>query len=213
MEDFQPSETFVIKELETLKIIADPLRNQICECLALEPLTVRQVADKLGLSPKKLYYHIRLLESHGLIQVAEERVVANIIEKVYRTTAPAMIVDSSLCTFVPNQAHETVSTVNTAILDLTRDDLVRSLEARSVQLAEGAEKHPRQVIVFRELNRLDETRAEEFQTRMRALLEEFNAASVNGESGAAEVQTYALTVVFYPRFYFPDSEQDGPPAR
>jgi DNA-binding transcriptional ArsR family regulator len=58
-----------------VKTIADPLRNQIFESLILQPPTVRQIAEKLGLSPKRLYYHVRLLETHGLIQVVETRVV------------------------------------------------------------------------------------------------------------------------------------------
>ncbi|MGB7093974.1 MAG: winged helix-turn-helix domain-containing protein, partial [Anaerolineales bacterium] len=68
MEEFKPAPVMMVKDLETLKILADPLRNQILEILAPEKLTINQMAEKLGLAPSKLYYHINLLEKYGLIQ-------------------------------------------------------------------------------------------------------------------------------------------------
>ena len=43
-----------IKDLETLKVLADPLRLQIIEVLAPEPQTVNQIAQQLGLSRSRL---------------------------------------------------------------------------------------------------------------------------------------------------------------
>ena len=63
-----PEPTMMINDLESLKVFSDPLRNQIMEILAPEKLTINQIAKKLGLAPSKLYYHINLLEKHGLIQ-------------------------------------------------------------------------------------------------------------------------------------------------
>ena len=48
---------FVINDLETLKVVADPVRNQIMEVLEKKPQNVKEVAEKLGLAPSKLYYH------------------------------------------------------------------------------------------------------------------------------------------------------------
>jgi len=67
---------FIINDLETLKVVADPVRNQILEVLEKKPQNVKEVADKLGLAPSKLYYHFNMLEKVGLIKVVESRQVA-----------------------------------------------------------------------------------------------------------------------------------------
>ena len=87
MEENTPAGTFTISDLDTLRVVADPLRNQIVELLIMEPQTVKQIAERLGLAPSKLYYHIGLLEKHGIIEVAETRMVANLQEKDYRAVA------------------------------------------------------------------------------------------------------------------------------
>jgi DNA-binding transcriptional ArsR family regulator len=211
MDEYLPIEAITIHDLDTLKIVADPLRNQILETLVLEPLTVRQVAHKLGLSPKKLYYHVRLLEGRGLIQVVETRTVSNIIEKVYRATATSLVVAPSLGCFSTGEGVVDTRAVNTAVLDLTREDLVRSLEARADQLGEAARKPPRGMILFRELRRLDEASAHVFHARLNALLRDFETAEAArmptaGTLQEGATQTYSLTVVFYLRFGYADSE-------
>ena len=40
-----------------------------------------EYAGRLGLAPTRLYYHINLLEKHGLLVVDETRTVGNLIEK------------------------------------------------------------------------------------------------------------------------------------
>ena len=67
MEEFKPAPVLMVNDLETLKILADLLRNQILEILAPEKLTINQMTEKLGLTPSKLYYHINLLEKYGFI--------------------------------------------------------------------------------------------------------------------------------------------------
>ncbi len=81
-----------ISDLETLKVISDPLRLKIFRKignfnLAGEYCTVKQISDELGLPAARLYYHIKLLESHGLLEVAETHVVSGIVEKRYRVPA------------------------------------------------------------------------------------------------------------------------------
>ena len=88
--------THMIEDLATLQVIAEPLRAQIFEVLANDMLTVRQVSERLGLTPSRLYYHINLLEQHGLIQVVETRTVMNMIEKVYQAVAPNLEVADAL---------------------------------------------------------------------------------------------------------------------
>ncbi|HEX6386512.1 MAG TPA: helix-turn-helix domain-containing protein [Anaerolineae bacterium] len=207
MKSFQPEQEFVISDLDTLRVIADPLRNQILEALIMETLTVKQVADRLGLSSSKLYYHVNLLEKHGLIQVVDTRMVANIQEKYYHAVATSYRVEESLLSFKTDEGKATIDTIIAATLDATKEDVLRSLEARTFALQRGAPEQPRRAILVRQTSRIPESQAAEFGERLNQLLADFDAA--NDEETAEPRQTYALAVAFYPSIYFPDDGAEG----
>src|SRR5215211_5670272 len=94
----QPAPLHTITSLEALKVFSDPLRQQIIEALLDGAKTVKQVASELELAPTKLYYHVNLLEEHGLIQVTETRIVSGIIEKHYVAAAKEYAIERSLMT-------------------------------------------------------------------------------------------------------------------
>ncbi|HMN59124.1 MAG TPA: winged helix-turn-helix domain-containing protein [Anaerolinea sp.] len=109
--------THMIEDLATLQVIAEPLRAQIFEVLANDMLTVRQVSERLGLTPSRLYYHINLLEQHGLIQVVETRTVMNMIEKVYQAVAPNLEVADALLEFTSPETRQQTVNMITSIVD------------------------------------------------------------------------------------------------
>jgi DNA-binding transcriptional ArsR family regulator len=209
MGEFQPDEVYEIPDLETLKTIADPLRTQILERLVTRPQTVKEIAAKLGLAPSRLYYHINLLEEHGLIKVVDQRMVANLVEKVYRATAYNFEAAPSLLSFDTREGKLGINTVLVNTLDATREDLVRSLDARSYALDMGAPERPRQTIMSRLVHRLPESQAEELQARFKTLLKAFEDAAVDEAWNEDEAHVYALTVAFYPRFDYPASQEDA----
>jgi DNA-binding transcriptional ArsR family regulator len=191
---------FVVGDYDTLKVIADPLRTQVVELLIAEPLNVRQVAERLGLAPSKLYYHFGLLEKIGLIEVADTRLTKNIVEKTYRAAYGSVTVDPSLLNFGTDAGKENIYTALMATLDATREDVLRSLQARAAALDQGAPKAPRGVIISRQLSRMSEERAAEFRQRLEALMQAFDEA----DGDDARLTAYALGVAFYPSFYFRD---------
>lgn len=207
MKKTKTSQPYRIQDLETLRAISDPLRVQIVELLLAQNLTVKQVAEKLGLAPSKLYYHFATLEKLGLIEVAETRMVANMVEKVYQSRADALDVDPTLFKFSTESEQEPFHMVVNSVIDATRDDIIRSLQARQFQLEQGAPEQPRRFILNRMVSRIPEERVQEFQDRLVTLLEEFereNDASARG----AKFQPYALTVAFYPSFYYETPKQE-----
>lgn len=208
MKKFQQEKCIVIKDLETLKVVADPLRAQILEALMSKPLTVKQVAEKLGLSPSKLYYHINLLEKHGLIQVVETRMVANLMEKLYRSSAVDFEVAHELLSFDSFEGKENINALLLTSIDATREDLLRSLQARTFELEKGAQKLPRRVIMMRHTCLLPEERAKEFTERLSALLQDFAQAGVESASSTEKLQNYALTIAYYPSFYYPEPDEN-----
>jgi DNA-binding transcriptional ArsR family regulator len=205
MDEFQPAELFMIKDLETAKAIADPLRLQILEVLIPAPLTVKQMAEKLGLGASKLYYHVNTLEKHGLVQVVETQVHGNLIEKRYWVTAYNYSVEQEIYNFdvQEQEGQENIIASVLTTLDTVREDFARSIEARAYNLEHGAEPHPRHVIKWRVICRVPDERMEAFQARLHELLDEFEALDEPANVG---LQSWAFTVLLYPTFYY---EQTG----
>jgi DNA-binding transcriptional ArsR family regulator len=201
MEEFQPKQVHVIEDLETLRSLADPLRMQIYEILLQAPTSVRTVAERLGLAPGRLYYHINALEKLNMIRVVETRMVANMVEKMYRAVAYQLDVSPDLLNFHTDQGKEAVAELLTSGLDATREDLRRSLQARLFELDRGANKRKRQMMVNRTTARIRDDDADAFQARLQALIDEFQHKDTpdNEEQG---YHHYALMVAFYPSFYF-----------
>jgi DNA-binding transcriptional ArsR family regulator len=214
VSDFQSMKRIVIDDLKTLQIMADPLRSQILEMFGEEPLTVKQVANRLGLTPNKLYYHVNLLEQHGLLRIVETRTVGNMIERLYRTVADRFEIRADLLSFTTSAGEGGVEQVVVSCLDATREDLLRSMEARRLRRLQGDELKPREAIINRCVSRLSDARAADFQTRLCALVEEFGEADEEpssgestGGSGEGDAQAYALTVAFYATSSFPEQDE------
>ena len=205
-KDNAEKKRFHVADLETLRAIADPLRVQIMELLEGQSLTVKQVAEKLGLAPSKLYYHFGALEKLNFIEVAETRMVANMLEKTYRSAADILDVDPALFKFNKDGDNEPINILLSSTIDATREDLLRSMQARQFQLDQGAEETPRRVIVNRVVSSVSEKRIEEFQERLLKLIQEFEAEDKTSKPAD---QPYALTVAFYPSFYFDKTIKKG----
>jgi DNA-binding transcriptional ArsR family regulator len=205
MDEIQPAELYMIKDLETAKAIADPLRLQILEVLIPAPLTVKQMAEKLGLGASKLYYHVNTLEKHGLVQVVETQVHGNLIEKRYWVTAYTYSVEQEIYNFnvQEQEGQENIIASVLTTLDTVREDFARSIEARAYNLEHGAEPHPRHVIKWRAVCRIPDERMEDFQVRLSQLLDEFEALD---QPAKMDLQSWAFTVLLYPTFYYEQSE-------
>ena len=65
---------------------------------------------------------------------------------------------------------------------------------------------PRRVIINRVVSSVSEKRIEEFQDRLIKLIQEFEAEDKVSKSSD---QPYALTVAFYPSFYFDKTSKKG----
>ena len=79
-----PTDFFQIKDPETVRAIADPLRLEIINLTQKQKLSARQLAKVLNEPSKNLYYHLNELEKHGIIEVAETKQKGNLLEKYYQ---------------------------------------------------------------------------------------------------------------------------------
>src|SRR5215470_2705895 len=132
----QPQDIFIIDSVDTLKVVADPLRLKILELLRSRPHTVKQLAAALHTPLKKLYYHVNLLEEHGLIRVASTRVVSGIIEKQYQVTAYRLSIDRSLLAPAAEATGDSLDAFLSLILDHVKSEITRSVRAGLIELGE-----------------------------------------------------------------------------
>lgn len=69
------------------RVLADPLRIRLLECLWGRPQSAKELAEGADLPPDRLYYHLAQLEQAGLIEIAEyRRLPGGKVERVYRPT-------------------------------------------------------------------------------------------------------------------------------
>jgi DNA-binding transcriptional ArsR family regulator len=81
-------DTLVLDKPEQLKALGHPLRVRVLEMLGQEgewQLTNRELAQRLGVDPGHLHFHVRMLLKAGLIELADSQGKGR--EKPYRAVA------------------------------------------------------------------------------------------------------------------------------
>lgn len=68
-----------------------PMRARLLAELA-EPASAAQLAQRVGLSRQKVNYHLRLLESHGLVREAQTRRHGGLTERLLVASASSFVV-------------------------------------------------------------------------------------------------------------------------
>ncbi len=202
--DFVQADEFYIEDLDTLKVVADPLRLQIIEIVFDHPHTVKQVGNKLGLPASKLYYHINLLEKHGLISIASTRMVSGIVEKSYQASARMFRIKRGLLNPSRTKEDGSANVFVAAILENAKRDIKENVRSGLIDLS--GDTSPFNLNISRSTARLTPDEATEFQERLQALVSEFKEKSAHGHN--PDQQTYALVTAMYPtlRGSRPDDE-------
>lgn len=135
------AESYVLSDLEQVKILADPLRVKLLGCFAQER-TTKQVAELLGEKSTKLYHHVEVLEKVGLIRLARTRQNRGTLEKYFlavaRTfrVAPDLFPDADRKSpdddVLPNMLRNMFDTVSGELLALGSDGYDQRLEEEGI---------------------------------------------------------------------------------
>ena len=92
----------VIEDPAAAEVSLDPVRTRLLAELA-EPGSASTLAARLGLARQKVNYHLRALESHGLVELVEERRKGNMTERVMRATASSYVISpAALAALAPD---------------------------------------------------------------------------------------------------------------
>ena len=188
---------FIITDLETLKVISHPLRLEILNSLG-QSRVVKEISEQVDVPATKLYYHINLLEKHGIIQVVDTQIVSGIIEKSYQATAHYYHVSDDL--FKGEEpSGEYLNELLDSIFDVTRREVMQSVEQGLLQLSQQGNTDELVTSHLAILSRctldLTSEQALDLQERLNSLMEEFETLSAAQDT---ETKSYGLTVMYYP---------------
>ncbi|MCC6603678.1 MAG: helix-turn-helix domain-containing protein [Anaerolineae bacterium] len=180
---------FLVDDIELLKVIAHSTRLDILQSLKY-PKTVKEIARLLKLPATKLYYHVNMMEKHGLIQVVETNIVSGIVEKKYQVVARNYRIDDQLL------ADQSTSTENmyrmvSAMLDMTRSEIQRTMAVTQQNPFDASRG-----ILWRTTLRLTPEQYTELYGRFQTFLEELNALNPDGKEAGTDL--YGLTLAWYP---------------
>ena len=81
----------VIDDPAAATVALEPVRSRLLSELA-EPASAATLAARLGIARQKINYHLRALESHDLVRVAEKRQWGGLTERLMIATASSYIV-------------------------------------------------------------------------------------------------------------------------
>ena len=198
---FEPAAELVIDDLDTLKVLADPLRLRILE-LFHTSRTVKQVAADLDMPATKLYYHVNQLEQRGLIRMVDTRIVSGIIEKHYQIAARRFHIKRDL---LSPGTTESEGSLELTLLDGAKAEIIESVQAGVIDLA--GEQPSMGMEISQATFRLPRERAEEFRQRLQALVKEFGDEDDEAEN--LPTQVYKFLYAWYPTARrLPEDETD-----
>ncbi|WP_150460196.1 winged helix-turn-helix domain-containing protein [Nesterenkonia ebinurensis] len=81
----------VIDDPATALVAIDPVRSRLLSEIR-EPTSAATLAQRVGMSRQKVNYHLRALESHGLVEVVETKKWGGLTERQLVTTATSFVV-------------------------------------------------------------------------------------------------------------------------
>lgn len=197
----------VVDDPDELRLIADPLRLRLLELLRRQPHTVTELAELLDLPRTNLYYHVKLLAAHGLVEVAETRLVSGIPEKRYRAPAFRLSIRKSLVGEGADGATP-LAVYLSFVLDEVASEIRRAVDAGLIAL-EGSDLdafQPGRLVLGRSWFTFTDDEVVAFGAAMDAVLDGFAAQRVLGHDdpvippppARAGARLYENLTAFYP---------------
>jgi DNA-binding transcriptional ArsR family regulator len=81
----------VIDDPAAATVALEPMRSRLLSELAV-PASAATLATRVGLARQKVNYHLRALEAHGLVRLADERRWGGLTERLLVATASSYVV-------------------------------------------------------------------------------------------------------------------------
>ncbi len=176
----------MIDNLETLRVIVDSQRHRIVSALRDGAFTARELSEQLGIPRTRLYYHLGLLERHGVISVAKERIISGIIERTYVASARNFTVDRGL--LGKRFSEVEIDDAQASILD----EAARDLRARSPEQTSSTEEPP--PLIARTFFKIDKRGLAKLRTTLLDFVRQCNDSPHSEDDDLAELAIALFTV-------------------
>lgn len=193
---FTPAAELVISDLETLKVLADPLRLSILEFL-MRPSTVKRIVEKINKPATKLYYHFNLLEKHGLIVLVDTRIVSGIIEKHYQAAARIYRVAKNLLAPGSDEFDEGLELTLNGVFTSTKQEILANIHDATIDMQEDAPWHRRMTLSNQRFE-LTPKQYEKFHHALKGLIAEYSDVTQENQEHGAQTTSMKLLLVSYP---------------
>ena len=166
-------ESLVIKDREILKELVDITRQNILKALMHDPLTAEEIADKVDFPQIKIYYHLKKLESVGVIQSKNVGIVNGINQKQYLSVASSIIVKVDMLD--PSSDHEDKNFLKNLFLD--EHTKVMSLVDRIT----GFNEKPTEPVLRTISLNIPKKKYREFAVQLKQITDQLRSAEVDGK--------------------------------
>ena len=165
-EPFEPADLVIIRDVETMRVVADSRRLKILQAMR-EPTTVKAIAKAMDSNTTKLYYHVKMLEEHGLITVVGINIESGIVEKSYQATARRFHIMNPILLGDSLPTEDAVAIFQNMFNEV-QDGFTAALAERDPE----EPTPPRHPFASRKQVRLTDEQLTEFHTRLDQLIKE-----------------------------------------
>lgn len=176
--------SLTLSDLDQVRVLADPLRLRILGELCTAERTTKQVAERLGEKPTKLYHHMEALERVGLIRLSRTRQNRGTMEKYYIAVARQFRAELSTA---DDSKGNAVETMISTMFDRTASELHGLISQGQGQ--QGIEE--KGVLSYLEI-RTTASQGRRIQSQLTKLI---NSLEEDKSRGG---KRYRLTLAFYP---------------
>ena len=176
---------------EEIKALAHPLRRRILELMIDAPITTKQVADRIGEKPTKLYHHVETLESAGFLRLVRTQKKRGTVEKYYEAVAKRFVMDRQaveVCSQSDAEQGE-LETIIATSLDETLGEIRGAMASGLIR----ADDDTGESVFIRSHLRMTPLQMTILLERLQEWIRE-----VQGSHDADAELEYGLTVAFYP---------------
>lgn len=181
----------VLKNLDQVKVLANPLRLRILEAFSQKAMTTKQLAKELGGNPTRFYHHVDALVHAGLLQLVRTHQNRGTMERYYTAIAKEFIVDRGYLEFAQGEEKVT-SKYEVLFLNALRATLQEAQESVTAGLIHSV-KHGRNAFLYRRHISGSKAEARSIMKKILKLIE------IGENSGKNMGQTqFGFTVAFYP---------------
>ena len=184
----------VIEDPTTAAVAMEPTRSRILSELA-DPASAATLATRVGLTRQKVNYHLRALEEHGLVRLADERKWGGLTERRMVATAASYVVSPNALGPVAVDPNREVDRLSASYLIALGARIIREV-ADLVRRAEKANKRLATLAVDTEVRFRSPTERAAFSQELTTAIA--NLVSKYHDDAAPGGRAHRLVVMAHP---------------